>query len=86
MVELGNVDNTADANKPISSATSGALNTLNGNIPDLLYGIMKLYDDDIGTGRGVMSHPTGLHFALTQSIYPSSSIIITMTQNTGCCQ
>ena len=83
MVWLGNVDNTSDSNKPISSATQGALNTLNGKIPDLLYGLMKLYDDDTGTGRGVISLPTTLHFALTQSINPSTSIIMTMTQKTG---
>ena len=44
---------------------------------------MKFYDDATGTGRGVISHPTALHFALTQTVYPSSSIIMTMTQNTG---
>ena len=44
---------------------------------------MKFYDDDTGTGRGVISHPTALHFALTQSINPSTSIIMTMSQSTG---
>ena len=83
MVGLGNVDDTSGSNKPISSATQSALNNLNGKIPDLLYGIMKLYDDDTGTGRGVISHATALHFARTQSINPITSIIMTMSQNTG---
>ena len=83
MVGLGNVDNTSGSNNPISSATQGALNTLNGKIPDLFHGRMKFYDDDTGTGRGVTSHPTALHFALTQSINPSTSIIMTMSQNTS---
>ena len=42
-----------------------------GQIPDLLYGVMKLYDDETGTGRGVISHPTALHFAFTQTINPT---------------
>ena len=31
-IGLGNVDNTSDANKPISNATQAALNTTNGNV------------------------------------------------------
>ena len=31
-IGLGNVDNTSDANKPISTATQAALNTTNGNV------------------------------------------------------
>ena len=52
--------------------------------PDLLYVIMKSYDDDTGTGRGVISHPTALGFALTQSIKPTGApIIMTISQDAG---
>ena len=34
-------------------------------------------------GGAIISQPTALHFALTQSINPSTSIIMTMSQNTG---
>ena len=38
---------------------------VDGMIQNLLYGVMQFYDDDTGTGtgRGVISHPTSLHFA-----------------------
>ena len=35
-----------------------------GMIPMVLYGIMKFSDDDTGTGRGVISHPTALQFCI----------------------
>ena len=50
----------------------------------MLYGVMKFYDDDTGTGRGVRFHPTALHLAITQSIYPTGTpIIMTMTPDAG---
>ena len=56
---------------------------VNGLTPDLLNGVMKLYDDT-GSGRGVISHPTALHFALTQSTHPTGTpIIMTMTLDAG---
>ena len=57
---------------------------VDGLIPNLLYGVMQFYDDDTGAGRGVISHPTALHFAITQSIYPTGTpIIMTMTPDAG---
>ena len=45
---------------------------------------MKFYDDDTGTGRGVISHPTALHSAITQSIDPTGTLVImTMTPDAG---
>ena len=45
---------------------------------------MKFYDDDTGSVRGVTSHLTALHFAKTQSIYPTGTpIIMTMTPDAG---
>ena len=50
----------------------------------MLYGGMAFYDDDTGSGRVVISHPTALHFALTQSIYPTGTpISMTMTPGAG---
>ena len=49
---------------------------VDGLIPSLLYGEFKFYDDDTGTRRGVISHPTTLRLALTQSINPTGSPII----------
>ena len=57
---------------------------VDGQIPNLLYGVMKFYDDDTGTGRGVVSQSTALHFAITQSIYPTGTpILMTMTPDAG---
>ena len=57
---------------------------VDGKIPNLLDGVMKFYDDDTGTGRGVIFHPTALHFAINQSIYPTGTpIIMTMTPDAG---
>ena len=45
---------------------------------------MKFCDDDTGAGRGVISHPTALHLAIAQSIYPTGTpIIMTMTPDAG---
>ena len=57
---------------------------VDGLIPNLHYGVMKFYDEDTGTGRGVISHPTALHCAITQSFYPTGTpIIMTMTLDAG---
>ena len=56
---------------------------VHGLIPDLLNGVMKLYDDT-GSGRGVISHPTALHFAITQPINPTGTpSIMTITLDAG---
>ena len=45
---------------------------------------MKFYNDDTGTRRGVISHPTELHFALAQTINPTgTSDIMTTTPDAG---
>ena len=45
---------------------------------------MQYYDDDNGTGRGVISHATSLHFALTMSIDPTGKpTIMTRTPASG---
>ena len=61
-----------------------ATSQVDGQIDDLLYGIMEFYDDDTGTWRGVVSHSTSLQFALTQSVNPTGApIIMTMSQASG---
>lgn len=45
-VGLGNADNTSDADKPISTATQEALNTINGKIPAAASASNQLADKD----------------------------------------
>ena len=55
-----------------------------GMLPSLLYGVIKFYEDDTGTGRGVISRPTAGHFACTQSINSTGTpILMTMTPDAG---
>lgn len=49
-VGLGNVDNTSDANKPISTATQTALNTTNTNIAKKLDKVTYEYNRELAIG------------------------------------
>lgn len=46
MVGLGNVDNTSDANKPISTAVANALSDKVDAIDPILYGEIKILSED----------------------------------------
>jgi hypothetical protein len=50
-VGLSNIDNTSDANKPISTATQTALNTIAGNVQSVATSITELDKLDVGLGN-----------------------------------
>ena len=65
-LSASNMYNTSQVDGPFANKANASdvftKSQVDGKIPNLLYGVMKVYDDDTGTGRGVISHPTALHF------------------------
>ena len=51
-VGLGNVDNTADVDKPISNATKSAIIAATNEIHDVTKGVLALYDKNVEAGAG----------------------------------
>jgi hypothetical protein len=81
-VGLGNVDNTSDADKPISTATQSALDALStrmaaSRIDTTVYTKLSDYVDTLGSGTSVFLVPNGS--ALTDSPLNDSNLIVTAT-------
>ena len=81
-VGLGNVDNTSDADKPISAAVQAALDVLTeriaaSRIDTAVYTELSDYVDTLGSGTSVFLVPNGS--ALTDSPLNDSNLIVTAT-------
>jgi hypothetical protein len=81
-LSLGNVDNTSDANKPVSSATQTALNgkanTVHTHVIGDVTGLQTLLDDAFGTPLNqatvkVAYNQTGSAIAKGQAVYVNGS-------------
>jgi hypothetical protein len=81
-LSLGNVDNTSDANKPVSSATQTALNgkanTVHTHVIADVTGLQTLLDDAFGTALNqatvkVAYNQTGSAIAKGQAVYVNGS-------------
>ena len=88
MVGLGNVDNTSDANKPISSATQTALNNIQSEIDNLSIYDITLLEATLDSKAALVhthsvSDVTGLQTALdakADSINPELVVQVTGTE------
>ena len=87
MVGLQNCNNTSDADKPISTATSTAISTLTnslGNVTTKLnptmtglatLGGIQLYDNQVGSSfTAVLSHPTQMSFAIQPTVLTALAV------------